>query len=882
MAPEAVLRHLRADPAGLSADEAAARLARFGPNRLPPGPSPGAFRRLLAQFRNVLILVLLAAALAALLLGQVVDGAVILAVVVLNALVGFVQEGRAARALAAIAGLVEAEASVLRDGVRRSVPAATVVPGDIVLIEAGDRVPADLRLISARALAIDESVLTGESVAAAKQAAPAPAAAGLGERHDMAFSGTLVAAGQGKGVAVTTGTATELGSVSGLLRTVEAPTTPLIRQMDALAGRLTAIILGVAAAGLLFAVGVRGYGWTDAFMMMVGLAVAAVPEGLPAVMTIALAIGVQRMAARHAIIRRLPAAETLGAVSVICSDKTGTLTANAMTVASIATASRVLAVTGAGYRPEGRFLEEGTPVEPALDAALSPLLRAFVLCNDADLLHAGDDWRAEGDPMEAALVVAAMKAGLDPPAVRAAFPRCDAIPFDASLRFMVSLHATGEGAPLVLVKGAPEDVLARCDTDRGAWLAQAEALAARGQRVLAFAQARGTARPGVLDVADIAAGLVPLGLAGSIDPPREEAIAALRECREAGVRVVMITGDHLATARAIARQLGLAEQPVAIEGAALDGMDEPALRDAAAGTDVFARATPEHKLRLVTALQADGAIVAMTGDGVNDAPALMRADIGIAMGRTGTEAAKEAAGIVLADDNFASIVAAVREGRTVYDNIVKLIGWTLPTNGGEALIILAALALALPLPLTPVQILWINMVTDTVLGLALAFEPAEPGVMRRRPRAPGAHILGGELLWRVGLVSVLFAFAAFGMFFWADHSGHSTELARTMVVNTIVVLEIAYLFSIRFVHGTSLSWRGVLGTRAVLAAVGTVGVAQLGFTYAPFMHRAFGTAPVPLAEAGVVLASGAALLLVLEVEKALRRAVVRVQPRTRA
>jgi magnesium-transporting ATPase (P-type) len=881
MAADAVLAQFGTGPDGLSEAEAAARLARHGPNRLPPPPRPGALRRFLAQFQNLLILVLLASAAAALLLGHPVDAAVILAVVLANALIGFIQEGRAERALEAIRGMIDPRATVRRDGSRRSIAAEAIVPGDLVLIEAGDRVPADLRLIRARQLAIEEAALTGESVPVPKSTDPAPADAPLGDRHGMAFSGTLVTTGQGLGVAVATGSATELGRISTMLARVETLRTPLLQQMDALARRLTVVILGIAGLAFAFAVLVRGYSAGEAFMAMVGLAVAAIPEGLPAVMTITLAIGVQRMAARHAIIRRLPAAETLGAVSVICSDKTGTLTRNAMVVTTIATPSGEVALSGGGYAPEGTVTRDGRPADAASDPELAVLLRAAVLCNDAALTRTDGGWRPEGDPMEAALLAAAMKAGLDPAALRRGLPRHDAIPFDAAHRFMATMHEQADGPPLVLLKGAPERVLAMCDAewrpdgsaaiDPAAWLARAEALAARGLRVLAFAMREGIDTPRALDHGDVQSGLLLLGLVGLIDPPREEAIAAVRECRTAGVRVVMITGDHLATAREIARQLGIAEDPVAIEGAALERMDDAALREAAARAHVFARTTPEHKLRLVTALQASGLIVAMTGDGVNDAPALKRADIGVAMGAGGTEVAKQAADMVLADDNFASIVAAVREGRTVYDNIVKVIGWTLPTNGGEALTILAALAIGLALPVTPVQILWINTVTAVALGLTLAFEPTEPGAMRRPPRPAGARILDGELLWRVAFVSLLFVIAAFGIFFWAKAQGHSVELARTMVVNTIVVLEIAYLFSVRYVHGTSLTWQGVIGTPAVLIGLAATVLGQLAFTYAPPMQAVFATRPVPLVEGIAILATGAALLVVLELEKLVRR-----------
>jgi magnesium-transporting ATPase (P-type) len=881
MPAEAVMRRLGADAHGLSTPEAAARLARHGPNRLPPPPRPGALSRFLAQFRNLLILVLLVAAIATVLLGHAADAAVILAVVLINALIGFIQEGRAERALEAIRRMIDPRASVLRDGRRQTIAAEDIVPGDLVLIEAGDRVPADLRLVRARQLAIEEAALTGESVPVHKAVETSPPESPLGDRHGMAFSGTLVTTGQGQGIAVATGRTTELGRISALLSGVQTLRTPLLVQMDALARRLTVLILAIAAAAFAFAVFVRNYTFGDAFMAMVGLAVAAIPEGLPAVMTITLAIGVQRMAARNAIIRRLPAAETLGAVSVICSDKTGTLTLNAMMVTSIVTAEAEFSLSGSGYAPEGAVTAGGRPATAASQPSLAALLRAAVLCNDAALRAADGDWRPEGDPMEAALLAAAMKAGLDPEALRAGIPRHDAIPFDSAHRFMASLHEDDDGVPIVVLKGAPERVLAMCGAewradgtaplDQAAWLERAEALAARGQRVLAFAMRENASRPRTLDHDDVESGLLLLGLAGFIDPPRPEAIEAVRDCRAAGIRVVMITGDHVATAREIARQLGIAEDPVAIEGAALERMDETALRQAARTAHVFARTTPEHKLRLVSALQAEGLFVAMTGDGVNDAPALKRADIGVAMGAGGTEVAKQAADMVLADDNFASIVAAVREGRTVYDNIVKVIGWTLPTNGGEAFIILAALAIGMALPITPLQILWINMVTAVALGLTLAFEPTEPGAMRRPPRPPGASLLDGRLLWRVGFVSLLFLVAAFGLFTWAKAQGHSLELARTMVVNVVIVLEIAHLFNVRYVHGASLTWRGVLGTRAVLIGLAVTVAAQLMFTYAPFMQAVFDSRPVPLFEGAVIIACGIAMFAVVEIEKALFR-----------
>ncbi|HWL82691.1 MAG TPA: HAD-IC family P-type ATPase [Roseomonas sp.] len=884
---EEALRRLSSVPGGLSAGEAARRLAAQGPNRLPETRPPSALRRFLAQFANLLIYVLLGAAAITAALGHWLDASVILGVVLINAVVGFVQEGRAAQALAAIRGMLTPRASVLRDGRRLTVDAAELVPGDLVLLEPGDKVPADLRLLRARGLRMEEAALTGESVPVEKSEAPVAADAPLGDRAGMAFSGTLVATGQATGVVVATGAATELGRISVLLGAVETLATPLLRQIDRFASRLTVVILGLSAVVFAFAWLARGYTAEEAFMTVVGIAVAAVPEGLPAVLTITLAIGVRRMASRNAIIRRLPAVETLGSVSVICTDKTGTLTRNEMTVASVATAAAAFDVTGAGYAPHGTVTAApGREASPQARALLGELARAAALCNDAALREAEAGWVVDGDPMEGALIAFAARAGHDPEALRRDFPRLDEIPFDARHRYMATLHRdAARGGALLVVKGAPERLLALCDRERhgtgpasdvpinrAAWHARMEGLAAQGQRLLALATRAVPQGTMTLDPAGLKGeGLVLLGLLGLIDPPREEAIAAVAECQAAGIRVKMITGDHAATAAAIARQVGLQGAGAAATGQELEALDEAALRARAREASVFARTSPEHKLRLVEALQAEGEVVAMTGDGVNDAPALKRAEVGVAMGRKGTEAAKEAAEMVLADDNFATIAAAVREGRTVYDNLRKVIAWTLPTNGGEAATIIAAILFGVTLPLTPLQILWINMVTATTLGLTLAFEPAERDVMRRPPRDPREPLLTGFLIWRTVLVSVLFTLAAFGIFAWMKERGLSLEAARTAVVNTLVVLEIAYLFSVRYQSTTSLTWRGMLGTPAVLVGVGIMVVLQLAFTYLPVLQALFATQPLdPVAEGLPILASGAVLLVLLEAEKNLR------------
>ena len=875
----AVLEKLDSGSGGLSGEEAARRLKSFGPNRLPQGPRRSALMRFLAQFQNLFIYVLLAAGVLAAAIGHGTDALVIFAVVLANAAIGFVQEGRAENALDAIRRMIDPRASVIRSGRRLTVSAESVVPGDIVLLEAGDRVPADVRLLRARNLRVDEAILTGESVPVDKAATPVDAQAALGDRFSMAFSGTFVAAGQATGVVVATGAATELGRISAMIGAVERLATPLVRQMDQFARQITFAVLAVSTLVFAYAVLIQSYPLDEAFMVVVGLAVAAIPEGLPAVMTIALAVGVERMARRNAIIRRLPAVETLGSVSVICSDKTGTLTRNEMMVREVVTVDRRIDVEGAGYKPEGRFLVGRETTDAAVDPVLQGLSLAALLCNDADLRRSGDDWIVDGDPMEGALVSLAVKAGHDIAAARSRFTRLDELPFDSRHRYMATLHRRPDGAPIVYVKGAPEQVVAMCGRvaalngeqhlDAEHWHREIERLAADGQRLIALARRVMPEASREISPDDVKGGLTLLGMVGLIDPPRPEAIAAIAECKGAGIRIKMITGDHAATALAIARQLGLGEDPKAVTGHDLDGLDDAGFRAQAREATVFARTSPEHKLRLVESLQRDGSVIAMTGDGVNDAPALKRADVGVAMGSKGTEAAKEASDMVLADDNFASIIAAVREGRTVYDNLTKVIAWTLPTNGGEAFTIILAVLFGLTLPVTPVQILWINMITAVALGLTLAFEPTEPSAMRRPARPANEPILSKRLVWRILFVSGLMVAGAFGIYAWGVSRGLSMETARTMVVNTIVMMEIFYLFSVRYVHGTSLTWKGVLGTPAVLIGVAIVVVGQFAFTYLPPLQAVFETRPVAIADGVAIVAAGIALFLIVEIEKRL-------------
>lgn len=868
---EVVLQRLDADVSGLSHSEAAARLTAHGPNALPTSTVAHPVLRFLAQFNNALIYFLLAAAFAAAMLGHMVDALVIAAVVLVNAIVGFVQEGKAERALGAIRDMIAPHATVLRDGARRTIAVPDLVPGDIVMLEAGDRVPADLRLLKARGLLIDEAPLTGESVPVEKQEEPVDAIAGIADQHSMAFSGTLVASGQASGVVAATGTATQIGRISSLIQAVETVTTPLLRQINRFARRFTWFVMAGALLLFAFAVLAREFHWIDALIAVVALAVGVVPEGLPAVITITLAIGVQRMAARNAVIRRLPAVETLGATSVICSDKTGTLTRNEMMVRRVLIQNHDILVGGSGYAPEGGLTCEEAQDDATAVAAASAIIRCGLLCNDAALRNDGGQWKVDGDPMEGALVALSMKAGLNPDHLRNEWKRLDEIPFDAAYRIMATLHSGPADEHVIFLKGAPEEVMAIAGVDPALWEQRIAQAADHGERLLGFAMKRLPAAKARITFDDLGDGVVFLGLMGFIDPPREEAKAAIAECRSAGIAVKMITGDHLGTALAIGRQLKINENVQGLTGKELETLSDDALAAGVLEVDVFARSSPEHKLRIVRALQSHGLIVAMTGDGVNDAPSLKQADVGTAMGHKGTEAAKEAAEMVLLDDNFASIVAAVREGRTVYDNIRKVIAWTLPTNGGEAVAVVLAILIGFTLPMTATQILWINLVLAVTLGLVLAFEPGEPGTMERRPRAANAPLLSPFLLWRVVLVSMLLAALSLGVFFHTLGQGRDLETARTMVVNMLVVAEIFYLFNVRYLHMRSLTWRGAVGTPAVLGAITVVAIAQLVYTYAPFMQAIFESRALTLGDGALIVALGATLFLCLEAEKLLMR-----------
>jgi magnesium-transporting ATPase (P-type) len=877
MSAEEIEKKLRVDPSrGLDAAEAAERLRTYGPNRLPQGKKKGPLMRFLAQFNNILVYVLLTAGFIKLMLSLWLDASIIFAVVILNSLLGFLQEGRAEKALDSIRNMLSAEARAVRGGETRLIPAEDLAPGDIVLLESGDRIPADLRLIDARNLRTEEAALTGESVPAEKTTDVVAAKATVGDRENMVFSGTMVVSGRATGVVVATGSQTELGRINQMLAEVSALETPLLRQIKKFGYSITAVIAVISV--LLFSWGhwLGHMTFVELFQAVVGIAVSLIPEGLPALITITLAIGVQRMAQRNAIIRRLPAVETLGSVSRICSDKTGTLTLMEMMVTSVVTAEEVYEVTGDGYAPEGE-IKEGGKALGKMPEALVVMGRVSALCNDAELFQDEGKWKVEGDPTEGALYPFATKLGMDRAAETAAAPRIDAIPFESEHKFMATLNRSADGE-MLLVKGAPEVIIEHCDRqqtakepaplDRDRFSGEGDRLAAQGERVLGLAW---LPDPGLkarsLKPEDLPKNLILLGLVGLMDPPRKEAIEAVKECHGGGIRVTMITGDHKITAAAIARMLGIGDGKTAVAGTEIEAMNDATLQDCVRDVDVFARASPEHKLRLVKAIQANGQIVAMTGDGVNDAPALKKADIGVAMGIKGTEVTKEAAGMILADDNFASISAAVKEGRTVYNNIEKAMLFLLPTNVAQGAVIAVAILFAFTLPITAPQVLWVNMVTSVALGLVISFEPHETDVMLRPPRVVDRPIVTGFGIWRILFVGAALVIYTLAAFFWMKAEGAADGMARTAAVNAITLGQVFYLLNSRYLLDSSLSLGAHSGNPYLWYGIGAVVVLQVLFTYASPFHAIFGNESLPLWVWPWLVGGGILFFLVVELEK---------------
>lgn len=864
---------------GLSENAAQQRLAVNGPNRLTPRKGKSPLLLFMLQFHQPLVYILLASSVITAFLQEWVDSSVIFGVVIINAIIGFIQEANALKAINALAQGLNVSSSVLRDGLRRQIAAGELVTGDIVFLQSGDKVPADLRLLQLRELQIDESALTGESLPVEKQIGTLAQATVLADRSNMAYSSTLVTYGSGIGVVVETGDQTEIGLINRMIASATELDTPLTQKISQFSQLLLWVIMGCAV--LTFAVGVwRGQTMLDMFMACVALAVGAIPEGLPAAITITLAIGVSRMAKRNAIIRKLPAVETLGSTTVICSDKTGTLTQNQMTVQALFTGGEYYEVSGSGYTPEGSFKHDNKTIDPADHPALLECLKAGLLCNDARLVVEPDHWRIEGDPTEGALLVTAHKAGLHHQPVSSAHPRLDAIPFESQYQFMATLHHNlTQDTRHIYLKGSLESLLPRCSNafdkqlqtvplDTESLHKQVEAMAAQGLRVLAFA--RCNHGDDAVQHHEVEAGLTFVGLQAMIDPPRPEAAVSIAACYQAGIQVKMITGDHPITALAIARQLGMRQTERVITGAELEAIDESDYPQLVEQCAVYARIAPEQKLQLVKALQSRQHVVAMTGDGVNDAPALKQANIGVAMGLGGTEVAKEAAAMILTDDNFATIEAAVEEGRGVFDNLVKFIAWTLPTNLGEGLVITAAVFANVALPITPLQILWINMTTAVLLGLMLSFEPKEPGLMQRQPRNPEKPILTRHLVFRICLVGVLLLAGAFGLFEYTLSQGRSLAEARSVAVNVFVFCELSYLFNCRSLN-YSMFHVGVFSNLWVIFGVISMTLLQMLFTYWPPMQALFGSAAITVEDWLGILAAAFIVYAMVGLEKLLWR-----------
>lgn len=882
-----VLSKLQTGWEGLPEDEAARRIARYGPNEVPAEERARPIAILLRQVKSPLIYILLAAAAAALALGKYVDAGVILVVVVLNSVVGFVQEYKAEQAMRALAEALAPRARVLRAGAEREIDARMVVPGDVILLESGVKVSADLRLLRAFDLQVDESILTGESVPVAKRLEVIhDPGAPLGDRANMAFTGTGIARGRGAGVAVATGMQTVFGQISAQVRGVGEVESPLQLRLDRFARLIAGLVLAVTA--VVFGLGLGlGENLSDILLTAVATAVATVPEGLPVTITVALAVGVWRMAQRNAIVRKLPAVETLGSCTVICSDKTGTLTKNEMTVTSIYAGGRTYRVTGSGYAPMGEILTDGQRVELPEHPELELTLRIGMLANESSVYQEDGRYRPDGDPTEVALLVAAMKGGLHDELERDAYPLLDEIPFESDRQYMATLH-DHKGRRLVFVKGAPERVLEMCDAmlageamvtvplDRASVLQESHRLASQGLRVLAMACK--TAAPGAeeVDHRDVESGLTFAGLQGMIDPPRPEAIDAVARCRDAGIRVVMITGDHKVTAEAIARRMGIVggRAARAIDGRELEAMDDDQLLARVEEVSVYARAAPHHKLRIVRQLRGHGEVVAVTGDGVNDAPALKQADIGVAMGITGTDVAKEASDMVLADDNFATIYAAVEEGRVVFDNIRKVVMFLIPTGLGLVLTVITSIALRLPLPFLPAQAIWINLVTNGLQDVAMAFEPAEENVGRRPPRNPREGLLTRPMVERTILVGLVLLAGTLGAFVWQLLSGAPVEYARTVAVTTMVLFQNFHIFNSRSFTRSAFRMNPLSNRFLFASIVAALGLQVLALYWGP-LQFILGLEPLAPQSWLVIVGIAASVVATVEVDKAVKQLMSR-------
>lgn len=866
---------LATSEAGLSESVVKKRLDEYGYNRITERKKTSRLKRFLQQFNNFLIYILIAAAIITAALNEWIDSGVIFGVVIINAIIGFLQESKAEAALASLKKMLSLQATLIRDGQQLSVPAEEIVPGDVVMINAGDRIPADIRLFNCKNLHLDEAALTGESLPVSKHTETITGKVEIADQANMIFSGTFATSGQGLGVVTETGDKTELGKIASMLQDIETITTPLTRQFASFGKSLTGVILFGCLAVYLYGTAIQSLPAIEVFMMAVAIAVAAIPEGLPAIMTITLAIGVTRMVDRNAIIRKLPAVETLGSTSIICSDKTGTLTRNEMIATRMVNAEGDFNISGVGYEPTGKISCNNENILIENNSALLLLLRAGLLCNDAALINKNGEWNIDGDPTEGALLVSARKAMLFQEEEKQKFPRDDVLPFESEQQYMATLHHDHHGNGFIFLKGAPEKIIDLCALLEGDeqnnfkkedWEEKAIALASDGSRVLAIAYMNVTQEQDALSFSDIEqGGFTLLGLVGMLDPVRQEAVEALNACREAGITVKMITGDHVQTAKSIGNKIDLGD--VAYTGLELNKLNDEEFDQVAKNTNIFARVSPEHKLRLVQSLQRQGEVTAMTGDGVNDAPALKQADVGIAMGITGTEVSKDAADMVVTDDNFASIANAVEEGRTVFNNLKKTIMFILPTNGGECLVIIWAILTGGLLPVLPLHVLWINMITAVALAVTLAFEPVEARTMALPPRNPKTSLIEAGLLWRIILVSVAMAFGTYTLFTLETIQGASVNEARTVAVNTMVFFEIFYVFNTRYLKKNVLSIEGLFGNKVILIGVAVVVIFQMLFTYTSLCHQLFKTAPISISSWLNILLVSFGLFLIVEFEK---------------
>ena len=883
-----VLENFESSLQGLELEEVETRRQKYGANELKRKNKDGILKVLWRQINNPLIWVLIGSSTLATALGKITDGMVVLAVVVVNSIIGFIQEYKAGKAIEALSNMVPENATVIRNGNIITIPVSEIVPGDIVQVAAGDRIPADMRIIQQKNLQVEEAALTGESVPSQKTTEAVNPDAVIGDRKCMVYSGTLVVSGTATAVVVKTGMDTELGKISDMLNETVDLDTPLTKKLGVIGKYLTIGIVAITAI-IMFIGTYRALGQgvllfdalKESLIFAIALAVGAIPEGLPAVVTIALAIGVQRMAKRNAIIRKLPAVETLGSTTVICSDKTGTLTRNEMTVSELWNYNHSIQVTGVGYHKAGVFKQNNAELA-ALPEDMLLLLKKAVLCSDANVLYTANEYSISGDPTEVALVVAAAKAGISIDGLRQEIPRKDVVPFDSEKQYMATLNDN------IILKGAPEVVLKRCSTHVGGVnldtqkiISQIELLGSKGMRVLAIAQ-KTQSKPDEISVDDVEYGFEFIGLIGMIDPPRTEAIEAIKACHNAGITVKMITGDHHATARAIGMELNLSSNGNVVTGVDLSKMSDAELDKTIQTTNIFARVAPEHKLRLVKALQNNNDIVAMTGDGVNDAPSLKQSNVGVAMGITGTSVSKESADIVLADDNFSSIAAAVEEGRRVYDNLLKSLAFLLPTNLGLAFILIYGIMFfpfnpitkELLLPMLPVQLLWINLVAAIALALPLAFEVKEPNVMNRPPRKPDEALFNGFVTFRVFFVSILMTVGTIVLFNWEYSYSLSTGMAQTdalarsqsIAVTFIIFFQIFYLINCRSLK-ESVFKIGLFSNGFIFLGIGSIMLLQAMFLYTPFMQKVFGTASLDGKGLFISFVAGSLIFVVISIEK---------------